>query len=148
MRKILLLCVAVFAFGGELSEREKNEIALYEQILSNLKAEQIPQFIVGIVAGRLPYKIDEHTILSSLEASGVTLVGRFKLTDAPGRKISKFNAAQLEGLKREFIANGVGAICKNSAGAAILNKGVRLRGVYELGGRRAFEINADKSSCE
>ena len=91
MRKILLLCAAILAFSGELSEREKNEIALYEQILSSLKAEQIPQFIVGIVAGRLPYKIDEHTILSSLDANGVTLVGRFKLTDAPSRKISKFN---------------------------------------------------------
>ncbi|MBR8465720.1 hypothetical protein KDE13_05025 [Campylobacter sp. faydin G-140] len=150
IRKILLILTAFLALANadSFDKKATTERAFYEQILSELKTKQIPQFIEGIASLNLPRRIDEITTISSLDANGLNINAIFSLNDIKTRQISKFNSKQLEALKSEFKSNGKKFLCKESVSIALLNRGIVLFGSYHLDGRHLFDIKMDKSSCE
>lgn len=149
MRKILLLCVAIFTLANEnLSQKEQEELKFYEQIFAQLKTEEIPQFVEYLAKGMLPRRLDELVVLNSAHANGLTINANFLINDTDGLQISKFSKAELNQLREDFAKNGKEALCATAISRAMMDRGIKFVGSYMLADRHVFDIKMDKRSCE
>lgn len=149
MRRILLLCVAIFALANEnLSQKERADLKIYEQIFSGLKTEEIPKFVEYLAADILPRRLDDIVVLNSINTNALTINANFTINDTAGLAVSKFNQAQIKQLRDDFITNGKNTLCGTSISRAIMDRGIKFVGSYMLDGKHVFDIVMDKKSCE
>ena len=143
MKKIVFLALASLAFGVQ-----ESEFKIYEQILNQLDAKQIPAFVVQTAKPHLPSRVDDMITLKDVSQNELNIHGEFVLNETKDRKLKSYDKTKILALKNEFYQNGKEALCNSAIARAVLNRGITLSGSYSFEGKHLFDLNLDKSSCE
>lgn len=143
MKKIVFLALASLAFSAQ-----ESEFKIYEQILNQLDAKQIPAFVVQTAKPNLPSRVDDMITLKDVSQNGLNIHGEFVLNETKDRKLKSYDKTKILALKNEFYQNGKEALCNSGMARAVLNRGITLSGSYSFEGKHLFDLNLDKSSCE